>query len=293
MLRKMIEGGEFIVAPGVYDGFSAMIAERYPFKAVYMGGYCVAASRWGLPDAGLVGLSEMLEALKVIRRVCAKPVIADGDTGYGGLLNVQHTVREFEAAGASALHLEDQEMPKKCGHTKGKRVVSTEDMAAKIAVAVESRRSDDFMIIARTDSRQMYDLDEAIRRCRVYREAGADVLFIDAPQSLEEVERIGAELPGPLMINMVPQKGFVTPNASAANLERMGFSIAHYPGLLATPAMAAMERSLDHFLETGLMDATALPKTNPHELVGFPAVWADEERWQEQFGAVRQPEPAE
>jgi 2-methylisocitrate lyase-like PEP mutase family enzyme len=289
----MIEGGEFIAAPGVYDGFSAMIAQRYPFKAVYMGGYCVSASRWGLPDAGLVGLTDMLSALHVIGRVCDKPVIADGDTGYGGLLNVQHTVREFEAAGASALHLEDQEMPKKCGHTQGKRVVATEEMAAKIAVAVESRRSDDFMIIARTDSRQMYDLDEAIARCRDYKEAGADILFIDAPQSLEEVARIGAELPGPLMVNMVPQKGFVTPNASAENLQKMGFSIAHYPGLLATPAMAAMERSLEHFLETGLMDPSAVPSTNPHELVGFPQVWADEARWQDQFGAQKAVEPAE
>lgn len=293
MLRKMIEGGEFIVAPGVYDGFSAMIAARSPFKAVYMGGYCVAASRWGLPDAGLVGLSQMLDALKVIRRVCSKPVIADGDTGYGGLLNVQHTVREFEAAGASALHLEDQEMPKKCGHTQGKRVIPTEEMAAKIAVAVESRRTDELMIIARTDSRQMYDLDEAIARCRVYKEAGADILFIDAPQSLEEVVRIGAELPGPLMVNMVPQKGFVTPNAAAENLEKMGFSIAHYPGMLASPAMAAMERSLEYFLDTGLMTPDAAPNTNPHELVGFPAVWEDEARWQEKFGEAPVPEPAE
>ena len=289
----MIEGGEFIVAPGVYDGFSSMVAERSPFKAVYMGGYCVAASRWGHPDAGLVGLSEMIEALRVIRRVCTKPVIADADTAYGGLLNVQHTVREFEAAGASAIHIEDQEMPKKCGHTKGKRVIAADEMAAKIAVAVESRRSDDFMIIARTDSRQMYDLDEAIRRSRLYKEAGADVLFIDAPQSLEEVARIGKELPGPLMLNMVPQKGFVTPNAAVENIEKMGFSIAHYPGLLATPAMAAMERSLEHFLDQGLFDPSAIPKTNPHELVGFPAVWADEERWQEKFGEAPVPEPAE
>ncbi|MCA8900580.1 MAG: isocitrate lyase/PEP mutase family protein [Hyphomonas sp.] len=293
MLRKMIEGGEFIVAPGVYDGFSAMVAERYPFKAVYMGGYCVAASRWGHPDAGLVGLSEMIDALRVIRRVCTKPVIADADTGYGGLLNVQHTVREFEDAGAAAIHIEDQEMPKKCGHTKGKRVIPADEMAAKVAVAVESRRSDDFMIIARTDSRQMYDLDEAIRRSILYKEAGADVLFIDAPQSLEEVARIGKELPGPLMLNMVPQKGFVTPNAAAENIEKMGFAIAHYPGLLATPAMAAMERSIEHFLGEGLMDSTAMPKTNPHELVGFPAVWADEERWQQKFGDAPVPEPAE
>ena len=286
MLKSLLERGEFIAAPGVYDGFSAMIAQRFPFKAVYMGGYCVAASRWGHPDAGLIGLRDMIEALRVIRQVCDKPVIADGDTGYGGLLNVQHTVREFEAAGAQAVHLEDQEMPKKCGHTKGKRVVETDEMAAKVAVAVEARRSDDFLIIARTDSRQMFDIDEAIRRCCAYKEAGADVLFIDAPESLEEVKRIGAELPGPLMVNMVPQmEGFQTPDVSQSDLKAMGFSIAHYPGLLANPAMYAMERSLDHYIETGRMDASMMPKRNPHDLVGFPAVWEDEERWQARFGA--------
>ena len=283
MLRKMIEGGEFITAPGVYDGLSAMIAERYPFKALYISGYCVAASRWGLPDAGLVGLSQTLDALAVIRRVTEKPLIMDGDTGYGGLLNVQHTVREIEAAGAAAIQLEDQEMPKKCGHTKGKRVVDAEEMAAKISVAAEARRSDDFLVIARTDSRQMFDLDEAIRRCRLYKDAGADILFVDAPQSLEEVERIGQELPGPLMVNMVPQKGFVTPEASAENLKQMGYAIAIYPGLLLSPALGAMERAIGHFLDHGLVDPDAVPAASPHDLVGFPAVWADEERWQKRF----------
>jgi len=284
MIKQMIQRGEFITAPGVYDGISAMLAQRSPFPAIYMGGYCVAASRWGLPDAGLVGLSEMLDALKVIRRVCDKPLIADGDTGYGGLLNVQYTVREFEAAGASALHLEDQEMPKKSGDTKGKRVISAEEMAAKIRVAVESRRSDTFMIIARTDSRQMFDLDEALRRCRMYKEAGADILLIDGPQSLDEVRRIGTELEGPLMVNMVPQKGFTTPEASTESLKAMGFAIAYCPGLLAIPAMGAMEASLQHFEAKGLQDPKAGPTISPHKLVGFPAVWADEERWQAAFG---------
>ena len=284
-LRELIDRGEFIAAPGVYDGFSGMIASRYPFKAVYMGGYCVSASRWGLPDAGLIGLRDMLEALAVIRRVCPHPVIADGDTGYGGLLNVQHTVRSFEEAGAAAVHLEDQEMPKKCGHTKGKRVIETEEMAAKVAVVVEARGSDDFLIIARTDSRQMYDIDHAIERCRAYKDAGADVLFIDAPESLDEVRQIGAELPGPLMVNMVPRGGgFRTPAASAENLKEMGFSIAHYPGLLAFPAMGAMQASLKHYQEHGMADPEQGPGIDPHDLVGFPPVWEDEERWQGRFG---------
>lgn len=287
-LRDLIRAGGFVAAPGVYDGFSAMLAQRYDFEAVYMSGYSVAASRYGLPDAGLVGMAQMLDAVRVIRRVCDKPLIADADTGYGGLLNVQHTVREYEAAGASAVQLEDQEMPKKCGHTKGKRVVDAEEMAAKIEVAAEARRSDGFLIVARTDSRAGLGLDEALRRGRLYREAGADVVFVEAPQSLEEMERVGAELEGPLLINMVP-RNFLTPETPVDRLKEMGFGVAIYPGLMAFPAVGAMQSALERFLVEGEVDPKAGPTISPHDLVGFPAVWADEERWQLRYGDDKVP----
>lgn len=291
MLREMIESGAFVAAPGVFDGFSAMLAQRSACKAVYMGGYCVAASRWALPDAGIIGLAEMLDAIRVLRRACDKPLIADGDTGYGGLVNIQHTVREYEKAGVNAVHFEDQEMPKRCGHTQGKRVIPAEEMAMKIAVAVETRGSDDFLIIARTDSRQMLGLDEALRRVRLYQEAGADLLFVDAPESFEEVERIAAEGPRPAMINMVPPRDFKTPQISARRLHEMGFALGIYPGMLVSPGLAAMEASLDRFFETGEMDPAA-PGVSPHELVGFPRVWADEARWSARFSPAGEDEAA-
>lgn len=282
MLKDLLDRGTFVAAPGVYDGYSAMLARRYDFGAVYMSGYSVAASRYGLPDAGLVGMSEMLDAVRVIRRVCDKPLIADADTGYGGLLNIQHTVREYEEAGASAIQLEDQEMPKKCGHTKGKRVVEAREMAAKIEVAVEARHGDGFLVVARTDSRASLGLEEAIRRGRLYRKAGADVVFVEAPQSLEELERVGSDLEGPLLVNVVP-RGFLTPETSVARLEKMGFGIAIYPGLMAFPAVGAMQEALERFLDGGEADAGAGPTISPHELVGFPAVWEAEERWQRRY----------
>lgn len=286
MLKNIIQTGGILAAPGVYDGFSAMLAQRSAFQAVYMGGYCVAASRWGLPDAGLVGLREMLETIAVVRRVCGKPLIADADTGYGGLLNVKHTVREYEAAGVSAIQIEDQEMPKKCGHTQGKRVVAAEEMAAKVAVAVEARRNEGFLVVARTDSRAVLGLDEAIRRGRLYRQAGADVIFVDAPQNLAELVRIGAEIEGPLMVNMVPRPGFMTPDSALQALGAMGFAVAVYPGMLAFPALAATQAAMSHFLAHGTEDPAAQPSINPHELVGFGEVWADEERWQRRYGGA-------
>src|SRR5579871_1844218 len=167
-----------IAAPGVYDMVSLRIASSMGFDALYMTGYGTVASHLGLPDAGLAGYSEMVGRVEAMARMAAAPLIADGDTGYGGLLNVRHTVRGYERAGAAAIQLEDQQFPKKCGHTPGRRVVSADDMARKIAVAAEARTSPEFLIIARTDARSSLGLAEAIRRGRAYAEAGADMLFI-------------------------------------------------------------------------------------------------------------------
>ncbi|HEX2891959.1 isocitrate lyase/PEP mutase family protein, partial [Vineibacter terrae] len=185
-LRQTLQRGTFVSAPGVFDLISAKIADGMGFSALYMTGYGTVASHLGLPDAGLATYSDMVGRVERIAAMTRTPLIADGDTGYGGLLNVRHTVRGYEAAGAAAIQLEDQEFPKKCGHTPGRRVIAAEAMVRKIGVAAQSRRSDDFLIIARTDARTSLGLDEALRRAALYQKAGADILFIESPES--EVE---------------------------------------------------------------------------------------------------------
>ena len=207
---------------------SARVADRAGFDALYMTGYGIAASHMGLPDAGLVSYSEMVGRAA---RICAgvrTPLIADADTGFGGLLNVRHTVRGYEAAGVAAIQIEDQEFPKKCGHAPGRRVVPLDDMVRKVEVAVDARDSDDFLVIARTDSRSSLGLDEAIRRGQAFAKAGADVVFIEAPESEAEFERIGREIDAPLLANMV--EGGFSPVVPAETLARLGFAIAIYPG---------------------------------------------------------------
>src|SRR5215510_16420288 len=183
---------ELIAAPGVYDMISAKLADRLGFDCLYMTGYGVVASHLGLPDAGLATYTDMVSRVAQIASQTRTPLIADGDTGYGGLLNVQHTVQGYEAAGAQAIQLEDQEVPKKCGHTPGRRVVPMADMVRKIEVAAAARRSRDFLIIARTDARTAHGLDEALRRADAYARAGADVLFVESPESVDEMRHIGA-----------------------------------------------------------------------------------------------------
>jgi len=228
-----------VIAPGVFDGISARIADRIGFTALYMTGYGVVASALGLPDAGIATYTEMVARARMIAGITGAPLIADADTGYGGLLNVQHTVRGYESAGVCAIQLEDQEFPKKCGHMLGRRVVPTADMVAKIRVAVDSRSDPNFLIIARTDARTTLGLDEALRRAEAYAKAGADVLFIESPESAEEMERIGKAFDIPLVANMV--EGGRTPVLPAAELERIGYRLAIFPALGFLAATAAME----------------------------------------------------
>ena len=192
-LRTRLRAKELLVAPGVFDGISARIADQMGFEALYMTGYGTVASHLGLPDAGIATYSDMVGRVEVIADGTTTPLIADGDTGYGGLLNVQYTVRGYEAAGAVAIQLEDQEFPKKCGHMLGRRVVPIEDMVDKVKVAVASRESSDFLIIARTDARTTLGLDEALRRAEAYAKAGADILFVESPESVEEMRTIGRD----------------------------------------------------------------------------------------------------
>lgn len=275
----------FIAAPGVFDGVSARLADRSNFPALYVTGYGVAASRFGLPDAGLIGLTEMLDAIRVIRSCTAKPLIADADAGYGGLLNVQHTVRSYERAGVAAIQLEDQETPKKCGHTKGKRVVSRDEAVARIEVAVESRTTSACKIIARSDSLATDGFDEAIARAELFRQAGADFVMIDALETVDQIRAVGVTFSGAALLNVTPGgRNFKTPQFSLDEIEAMGFAIAIYPALMAVPAWAEMERVVDRLSETGFQPEPRDDVSSPHDLVGFPAIWADEARWQSRYG---------
>ena len=239
-----------MVAPGVFDLISAKIADQMGFECLYATGYGMVASHLGLPDAGLATYTDMVGRVAQIGSMTQTPFIADGDTGYGGLLNVQHTVRGYEAAGAAGIQLEDQQFPKKCGHMLGRRVVPAEEMAAKVKVAAESRSDRNFVIVARTDARTEFGLDEALRRAERYLAAGADVLFIESPESAEEMRRIGEAFRGvPLLANMVD--GGRTPLLDRKSLEEIGYKVAIFPALGFLAMGAALESAYVHLQRTG------------------------------------------
>jgi 2,3-dimethylmalate lyase len=280
-LKSLLDAGEFVVAPGVFEMLSAKIADRLGFKALYMTGYGVSASHLGLADAGLITYRDMVERARTIAQGTKAPLIADADTGFGGLLNVRETVRGYEAAGVQAIQIEDQEMPKKCGHTPNRRVVPLADAVKRIEVATESRSSADFLVIARTDARAGLGLAEALRRARAFARAGADILFVEAPESEEEFRRVGGELAGSakLLANMVPTGK--SPVIAAKTLEAFGFSIAIYPSAGMGPACAALESAYEFLLGNGTTEGSgikAYEMKQLHELVGFPDVWDFEKR---------------
>ncbi|MDA1116838.1 MAG: isocitrate lyase/PEP mutase family protein [Proteobacteria bacterium] len=281
MLRSALAAGDFIVAPGVFEMFSAKIADRMGFKALYMTGYGISASHLGLADAGLVTYRDMVERARTIAQGTATPLIADADTGFGGLVNVRETVRGYEAAGVQAIQIEDQEMPKKCGHTPNRRVVPLADAVKRIEVAVEARRSSDFLIVARTDARTALGVDEAIRRARAFAKAGADILFVEAPESEAEFARIGNELGGEakLLANMVPTGR--SPMLPAEKLKGFGFHIAIYPGAGMGAACAALESAYAYLRKNGSLEGCPVPSFDMqrlHDLVGFADIWEFERR---------------
>ena len=280
-LARRLRAREFTAAPGVFELISARIADGYGFPALYMTGYGAIASHLGLPDAGLATYTEMVDRVARICSVTRTPLIADGDTGYGGLLNVQHTVRGYERAGAAAIQLEDQQFPKKCGHTPGRRpVIPVDEAVAKIRVAVEARESPDFLVIARTDARSDHGLDEALRRGEAFAKAGADVLFIEGPQSVEEMRAIGRAFDQPLMANMVD--GGRTTVLPAEELREVGYTIAIFPATGFLAMGAALRSVYAHIAERGSSAGLAQPLHDFAafgELMGFPEVWAFEERW--------------
>jgi 2-methylisocitrate lyase-like PEP mutase family enzyme len=267
---ERLERDELIAAPGVYDMISAKIADRHGFDCLYMTGYGVVASHLGLPDAGLATYTDMVSRVTQMAASTRTPLVADADTGYGGLLNVQHTVRGYESAGAVAIQLEDQEFPKKCGHMLGRRVVPTEDMIAKIRVACDARSDPNFKVIARTDARTTLGLAEAMRRAEAYLNAGADILFIESPESTEEMERIGRAFDVPLIANMV--EGGRTPLVDAAALRALGYRMAIFPALGFLAAGAALEAVYTRLKARGssaAIDVPLYPFQAFGEMMGF------------------------
>jgi 2-methylisocitrate lyase-like PEP mutase family enzyme len=276
-LRPLLKPGSLLTAPGVFDMISARIADRMGFGALYMTGYGAVASSLGLPDAGLASYTEMVSRVATIAGGTATPLIADADTGFGGLLNVERTVRGYAAAGAAAIQIEDQVFPKKCGHTLGRQVIPADDMVRKIRVACETRDSRDFLVIARTDARTAHGIDEALRRAELYARAGADILFVESPESEEEMRRICASFDRPCLANMV--EGGRTPVLSRAALIEIGYQVAIFPatGFLAAAATLthAYTTLRAHGSSAG-QPLDLLPFAEMNRLMGFEQVWAFE-----------------
>jgi len=273
-LPELLARGEMILAPGCYDALGARLVEEAGFDAAYMTGFGTAASRLGRPDVGLLTLTEMADNAKRLAQAIEIPVIADADTGYGNPINVIRMVQEYEAAGIAAVHIEDQVMPKKCGHMEGKHLIAADEMVAKVEAAVAARRSPDFLIIARTDARAPEGLEAAINRARAYREAGADVLFIEAPQSVAEIETVARSFEDvPLLFNYA--EGGKTPPVSHEQLRGFGFSIVIFPISTLLTATAAMRAALAQIKADGtpieLLDEL-LPFNDFLDFIGLPEI---------------------
>ncbi len=280
ILRQKLASRQFITAPGIQDMIAAVVANKVGFDIVYGSGYWTVASAYGLPDAGIASVTQMVDRMATLVRTCNAAVVADADTGFGGLLNVHHTVQAYEQAGITAIQIEDQEFPKKCGHTPGKRVLPAEEMADKIRVAVEARRDENFLIIARTDARQSEGLEGVLHRMKLYAEAGADILFPEALTSDEEARIVTASLDKPMMANMAD--GGLTPIRDAKTLESLGYYMAIFPAMTSLAAAAAMEAALLNLKQTGTSLSPDVPLFNFKEfcsLIGFEDVWAFDKKW--------------
>jgi 2-methylisocitrate lyase-like PEP mutase family enzyme len=278
-IRDLVSQGT-VSMPGVYDALTARIAAQVGFDVLFVSGYSVSATRLGEPDFGFVTQTEMVDAARTVCKVSDAPVIVDADTGYGNPLNVIRTVRELQDAGAAGVFLEDQVWPKKCGHMAGKQVVATDEHAAKLRAACEARGERDLFVVARTDARQPLGLEAAIERCLAYKDAGADALFVEAPLSVEELERIASALPGPLVANMI-ERG-VTPHLTRPELEQLGFALVVCPLAALFAAAHAVREVLGELRDSettaGALDSM-LAFDELNELVGLEARYADEARY--------------
>lgn len=246
-LRALLAGADLVVAPGAYDAISARLIEQAGFPAVYMTGAGVSAAR-GYPDYGLLTQSEMTDTAAMIAGAIAVPLISDADTGYGNALNVTRTVRAFEAGGVAAIHIEDQVSPKRCGHLEGKEVVSRAEFVSKIRAAVAARRDADFIVIARTDARAVIGMEEAIARANLALDAGADMAFVGAVETAEEMAVVPRRVRGPCLLNIVP--GGRTPNVSLGDAQAMGYRLAILPGAVLFEVIHAADQALLRLMQT-------------------------------------------
>ena len=281
LLAGRLRNGEFITAPGVYDMISARMADRLGFSALYMTGSGVVASHLGLPDAGIATFTEMADRAAMIAAGTKTPLIADADTGYGAALNVRHTVRGYEQAGVAAIQIEDQAYPKKCGHTSGQRIVPTNEMVTKIKVALDSRNDEEFLVIARTDAQKAEGRDEAMRRLEAYQEAGADILFYEAPANVDEMADAARRFDTPLMANMV--EGGATPVLTPNELEALGFRVAIFPASGFLAATEALSRVYAALYNSGSSNVEGAPLHDFKDflaLMGFDEVLEFESRFE-------------
>jgi carboxyvinyl-carboxyphosphonate phosphorylmutase len=281
-LRALLAEPAPLIAPGAYDALSARLVEQAGFAAVYMTGFGTSASQIGRPDVGLLSGSEMVDQARRLVDAVDRPVIADADTGYGNAINVIRTVRAYEQAGVAAMQLEDQVMPKKCGHMSGKAVLPVSEMVGKIRAAVEARRDPDLVLIARTDAAAVHGLDDAIARARAFADAGADVLFVEAPTSEDDISRVAEELRdvAPLVFNWA--EGGRTPPISLERITELGFSLVLYPIATLLAATSAVRQVLQTIRADGTPIAAmdSLPTFGEFtDLIGLPEVQTLEQRF--------------
>lgn len=279
-LRHLLAQPNIEIMPGCYDALSAKLVANAGFKVTFMSGFAVSAARLGLPDAGLISFGEMLDSL---RGCCAAagsvPLIGDGDTGYGNALNVQRTVIEYARAGAAAVMIEDQVSPKKCGHTRGKQVVSRDEARMKIRAAVDAKSDADILIMARTDARAVHGFEEALARCMEFEAEGADIIFLEAPENEDEMRRFCSAMMKPCMANMVP--GGKTPVVSPDRLQQIGYKLALYPVMLLSSAISAMQETLTALRPgSSMAPPPSISFTELQTIVGFPEYWQRETKYQ-------------
>jgi 2-methylisocitrate lyase-like PEP mutase family enzyme len=276
-LRALLDRGEMLVMPCCFDALSARLIERAGFPLSFMSGFAVSAARLGLPDTGLISYGEMLDQGRNICDAVSIPIIGDADTGYGNPVNAKRTVRGYASAGFACAMIEDQLAPKRCGHTRGKEIVSRSEACARVRAAVDARdEGADILVMARTDARFGHGFDEALWRCQTFAELGADIIFFEAPQSEAEMERLCREIPGPKMANMV--EGGDTPILSPARLEALGYTIAAYPLTLLSASIRAMDAALAA-LHSGRAPDNLLGFETLREIVGFPDYDAEQSRY--------------
>ena len=281
-LKTRLAGDKITVAPGIYDALSGLLVEQAGFSTAYLSGASLAYTRFGRPDIGLIGMREVADTVTAIRERIDIELVVDGDTGYGNALNVMRTVKEFERAGASAIQLEDQDLPKRCGHLNGKTLVSASEMVGKLKAAVDTRIDQDTLIIARTDAIAVEGFECALERAEKYLEAGADILFVEAPENRDQMEKMNFQFSGrvPLLANMV--EGGKTPISGADDLEELGYSIVIFPGGTVRAVSFAMQEYMGQLKKTGSTDLwrnRMFDFRGFNDLIGTPEMLAKGERY--------------